>query len=255
MDYTTPLIFQESQDYLVVFKPAGIPTVPLEAASSHGGTLLELIGKDFPEITDIQGVRPWEGGVVHRLDTATSGLVLIARTQLAFAHLQTIQADGMFQKKYLAGSFGGAAMAGFPKPAPFQKGDRLPVLISSRFRAYGPGRKAVRPIDEQSSRLLKVKGGTKLYQTLVHEAGSNIHAENLFLCELTEGFRHQVRCHLAWCGFPLVGDNLYGGAEAAEMHLFAFSLRFPDVKSREMVEFQTPWRPRWAESAAENQAT
>ena len=232
----------------MVFKPAGIPTVPLHTASSGGGTLLELIGKDFPETIGIQGMRPWEGGVLHRLDTATSGLVLIARSQVAFDYLQKSQSDGMFEKNYLAGSFGGTVIEGFPKPAPFQRGDRLPVLISSRFRAYGPGRKAVRPLDEQSSRLLKAKGGIQLYQTLVREAGSNRNAESLFLCELRAGFRHQVRCHLAWCGFPLTGDSLYGGAEAAELHLFAFSLRFPDLESAAMVEFQVPWRPAWAES-------
>ncbi len=246
MEHTIPVILQESQDYLVVYKPAGTPTVPLDAISSTGDTLLELVGQDFPEIVRIQGLRPWEGGVVHRLDTATSGLVLIARTELGLKSLQASQTEGLFQKKYLAGSFGGIVLDGFPKPAPFKEGGQLPVLISSRFRPYGLGRKAVRPLDDQSSRVLLAKGGAQVYHTLVRYAGVHASGERLFLCELTAGFRHQVRCHLAWCGYPLTGDSLYGGAEADGLHLFALSIRFPDPKSEAMVDFEVPWRPQWA---------
>jgi 23S rRNA pseudouridine1911/1915/1917 synthase len=255
MEQAIPIILKESQDYLVVFKPAGIPTVPLNAGSFTGDTLLELVGQDFPEIVSIRGLRPWEGGVVHRLDTATSGLVLIARTDFALKSLQASQAEGLFQKKYLAGSFGGIVLDGFPKPAPLKDGGQLPVLLSSRFRPYGLGRKAVRPLDDQSSRVLLAKSGAQVYHTLVRDAGVHASGERLFLCELTAGFRHQVRCHLAWCGFPLAGDSLYGGADAQNLHLFALSLRFSDPKSKVMVNFEVPWRPAWAKPVASGQIT
>ncbi|MFA7168381.1 MAG: pseudouridine synthase, partial [Sphaerochaetaceae bacterium] len=71
-------IVAESRDWLVADKPSGLPTVPLKSDAPEKDTLLSRVAKEYPEILDI-GRNPWEGGVIHRLDTLTSGLVLIAR--------------------------------------------------------------------------------------------------------------------------------------------------------------------------------
>ena len=70
-------IFAETNDYLVVIKNASVP-------SSKGLTpnsVSELVEKDFPEIALVQGKKQNDGGLVHRLDTETSGLMLFAKNQ------------------------------------------------------------------------------------------------------------------------------------------------------------------------------
>ena len=79
---TTKLIF-EGPDTLVYWKESGIPTVPLKN-TIDGTTLLSIASAYFPEIVCCHGDNEWEGGVIHRLDNLTKGLVLIARSQKAY---------------------------------------------------------------------------------------------------------------------------------------------------------------------------
>ena len=79
---TTKLIF-EGPDTLVYWKESGIPTVPLRS-TIDGRTLLSIAAAYNPEVRCCHGANEWEGGVIHRLDTLTKGLVLIARNQKAY---------------------------------------------------------------------------------------------------------------------------------------------------------------------------
>ena len=92
----------EDHDILVVNKQANLPTVPLKTDPKDKLTLLGLVSLSFPEVLDVGGINTWEGGVLHRLDTATSGLVVIARTKEAYASLQAIQKADLFFKEYHA---------------------------------------------------------------------------------------------------------------------------------------------------------
>ncbi len=99
--------------------------------------------------------------------------------------------------------------------------------LASRFRAWGRGRKAVRPVTADSPFSASTKAGRKEYRSdlFLHPA-----AQDRFRCDVTivNGFRHQVRCHLAWCGYPIIGDALYGGQQSDVLHLFACGLSFYD---------------------------
>ncbi len=116
-------------EFVILYKPHGIPTVPLKNQNLDG-TLLECAVRIHSEIIDVHGRNTWEGGALHRLDTETAGLVVFARTQDFYEKLSEMQNKGFFIKEYLAATDGGIS---------------CPSVIESYFRAFGPGRRRVRP--------------------------------------------------------------------------------------------------------------
>ena len=199
--------------FLVVFKPAGIPSAPLFEGDES--VLTESI-RLFPEIEEIHGKKEVEHGLLHRIDTETSGLVLIATTQESYDALAQAQKENLFEKWYRAEVEPipdcAQILGGFP-PHSERFLDSLRSLemtgserfsVQSAFRAFGKKGREVRPVSEGAGRAALKKGGSVLYQTEI-----SFEAESVALCHITAGFRHQVRCHLAWCGFPVKGDKIY----------------------------------------------
>lgn len=234
----------EHERFLVVAKPGGIPTVPL-ARAQGGPSLLAAVGADFAEVLQPMGRQGHEGGVLHRLDTDTCGLVLVARDPDAYTVLQQAQLSGNFIKTYMAAVSRAVPSGGFP-PFPFSDHDDTPLCISSKFRPYGNGRKAVRPVTVESSPIVQAKGGERTYTTQVVQAGANANGHQLVSCSLDNGFRHQVRCHLAWRGTPIVGDSVYGGPSANCLHLAALEIRFPNPEDGELFCVRWTDPPNWA---------
>jgi len=231
----------EDHDILVVNKQANLPTVPLKTDSQDKLTLLGLVARAFPEVLDVQGANTWEGGVVHRLDTATSGLVVIARTKEAYASLQAIQKADLFIKEYqaLSQSYKPTLLPGFP-PCPYEdpffcKGKE--VSIGSLFRRYGDHRKEVRPVLADSPRHLLDKTTGTWYLTKVWYSGE-VGESHQFTCRLSSGFRHQVRTHLAWSGWPIDGDIMYEGIEAENLALNAVAVEFPHPVTTNPMEIR-----------------
>ncbi|MBR2281588.1 MAG: RNA pseudouridine synthase [Spirochaetales bacterium] len=212
------IVFQ-NPDIVIADKDHGIPTVPLKRQTSMVGTLLGEVAAACPEILDVKGRNEWEFGTLHRLDTATSGLVVFARNQRTYDHLQRMQADDRFTKSYTAHVTESDRLTGKDIPDAWleslRKGDS--VRIESYFRAYGPGSREVRPIRD-----IRRSDNSVKYTTLAKRSG------DLFTCTITRGFRHQIRAHLAWLGFPILGDALYGeGKEGETLELDCFSVTFP----------------------------
>ena len=212
MQKTIEVIF-ENQDILVFYKPKNIPTVPLKG--QEGDTLLSLAAADYPEILSPYGKNPWEGTILHRLDTPTSGIVIAARNKETYQYLISLQEDDKIEKKYKAEiSEGRKDIPGFE---PFLY---LPIEgkleIVSSFRSFGPKGASVRPV------LSKRKGDERIYKTEVE-----VLSPKNVVCTITRGFRHQIRCHLSWFGHPIVGDSRYGGEENDFLLLEAVSVSFP----------------------------
>jgi 23S rRNA pseudouridine1911/1915/1917 synthase len=240
----------------VAYKPPRVHSVPRRASGEDAGeTLLDWCVRRFPEVGAIRGRQAGEGGILHRLDYETSGLVLFARTQRGLDNLKAQQEAGLFVKEYRALSAGpgpeypppgfppgprlpGAAPAGSDGPAP-----AFPRIVESAFRPYGPGRREVRPVaagGAKPGRGEKALDRGGPYRTeILGWTGSG--EGRLFRVRIRRGFRHQIRCHLAWAGYPLVNDRIYGGREwplsggdgAFFLGLWAWGFSFLDPLSGE----------------------
>lgn len=232
-----PRIGYEEEAFLVVYKPPRLHTVPLDREEQN--TLLAWCARRYPEVLEIKGKKPIEGGVLHRLDYETQGLVLVARTQAFYEALQQQQEEGLFIKDYeaLCASLreNNPPVAGYP-PAPPESKRKVeewtfPFVIQSAFRAYGPGRKEVRPLLVQGALPLSSprhspvldRGGA--YETEILSVKSQGKGRFLFSVRLRRGFRHQIRVHLRWLGYPILGDTLYGGTPWEESILALRSWR------------------------------
>jgi 23S rRNA pseudouridine1911/1915/1917 synthase len=227
----TPEIIGETSSFIVVYKPPRMHSAPLWENEdltrcsavdgiARNGTLLDFAAEAYPEIRSIRGWKAVEGGLVHRLDYDTGGLLLVARTQAAMDALRGQQENDRIVKEYTALSAGrGRILPGFP-PLPcmppvsgLPAGDR-PGVIESAFRPYGVGRKAVRPVLPDT---FSPAGETesaqkqKIYCTEIVSVTTDANGKERFRLRLSRGYRHQVRCHLAWIGRPIVNDPLYGG--------------------------------------------
>jgi len=190
-DLGVPVVHLDA-DVIVVDKPAGMAVHP--ARGHADGTLvnavLHLLSVPAPG-TEVRGhaVDPARPGVVHRLDLGTTGLLVLARTPAAHAHLGQQFHDHTVERRYLALVRG--AVPDGPRRVDAALGrhptDRL------RFAVRPDGRRAVthvRPLG-----VGRWPGGG---------------AVSLVACRLETGRTHQVRVHLASLGHPLVGDALYG---------------------------------------------
>lgn len=170
---------------VVVEKPAGQPSHPLRVEEAH--TLAQALEARFPEMVGI-GYGPREAGLVHRLDTGTSGLLLAARDAETFRHLRALLTAGAIEKHYRAlcavpvatGSLTGWLDARGPR-----------VKIAARALPH------TRPIRLE---VLACEGLGGFFEVVVSVAHAG---------------RHQVRAQLAATGAPLVGDVQYGGVKVA----------------------------------------
>ena len=192
------VVLFEDSDLLVLDKPAGLHTAPLRPAET--GTLLDEVIARFPEVAAVPGVKTVEPGLVHRLDRETSGLVVVARTADAFTLLRRAFQAGGVRKIYMAGCAGGGA----------QTPVGTTVHIASRFAPHGPGRKMVRVVlPADAKRGFARQAARGIYETdaeIVFVEGGRA----LLSTRILRGFRHQVRAHLAFLGWPILGDPLYG---------------------------------------------
>jgi len=229
----------DSSPFVVIFKPAGVPSAPL--FDGDESILTEAI-RLFPQIALVHGKKDVEHGLVHRIDTETAGLVLIATTQQSYDLLIQSQKDGKFEKWYRAevDKIPDCAdiLGGFP-PVPNgcrslnAVGENL-FIAESSFRPFGQKGREVRPVTENAGRAALKKGGSAVYKTEI-----SFDSEDVAICHIVAGFRHQVRCHLAWCGFPVKGDKIYNpncrqnqnngksSTCAHEMKFTAFKISFP----------------------------
>lgn len=173
-------------DLVIVDKPAGMPCHPL--VPGEGGTVVDALAALFPEIERASPEAPREAGLVHRLDTGTSGCLAVARTEDAWRTLRAAVGSDDADKGYLALVEGVlAASHTITAPIAHESAD------TRRMRCDPDGRAAT------------------------SEVRPRAHSADATLVELVlrGGRRHQLRVHLASIGHPIVGDELYGAPARA----------------------------------------
>jgi len=204
----------KKEDYVIVNKPEGVKTHPI--LPFEKGTLLNGIVHKFPTAGELYAKR-FEGGLLHRLDNDTSGLILCALNQRSFKRLKNIFRTGSIKKRYYA------VVNGILK-----KGGALSSKIVSPFK--GSYRMFVDPNTEDPE-----------YVTLFEPIKSS-RKYTLLDIELIGGKMHQIRAHLSFFGFPILGDRLYNRDRSfsGRMMLHAYRLTLSgefDVKTDIPKEF------------------
>ncbi len=231
-----PVIHAETGHWALVIKPHGMPTAPLVAGEP--GTLIHWFLDKYPQAASVTGRKSIEYGLVHRLDTATAGFVLVAKTQRAMDYFTKIQEEDGITKTYTAYCAGAPSFTseGYSCPSLHETGS-----ISSQFRAWGPGRKEVRPIFP-GDRQYREDGQVYSTTILSEEKGSIEQRQcRVFECSLTRGFRHQVRVHLCTLGYPILGDEVYNrDFRSFPMHLYATGISFSDPENHAQESFLLP---------------
>jgi 23S rRNA pseudouridine1911/1915/1917 synthase len=174
---------------IVADKPAGMPSHPLKPGET-GTAANGLVGR-FPELASV-GPSQREGGLVHRLDTDTSGLLLAARTNGAHQALRAQFTARTIEKGYLA------LVAG-----ELHAGGEIDLPL-----AHDPqdARKVRAASDPEWAALHGARPAMTRFQPLERRGGFT-----LVEVEIGTGVLHQIRAHLSFIGHPLAGDSLYGG--------------------------------------------
>jgi 23S rRNA pseudouridine1911/1915/1917 synthase len=190
-DIALEIVFEDDH-LLVVDKPAGMVVHP--AAGNFDGTLVNaLLHHCAGRLSGIGGVaRP---GIVHRIDKDTSGLLVVAKTDLAHEGLAAQFARHSIERRYLA------IVAGVPVPAAGTIDAPLARSSANRKKIAivkdGRGKRAV-----THYRIMQPLKGSALVE-----------------CRLETGRTHQVRVHMASIGHALLGDPVYGGSQAAHREI------------------------------------
>ncbi len=254
-----PRIVFEGDGVIVAAKPAGMHCSPSGSpkgspAGSPSGdevTLCAWLYERRPAAAAIRGRGKGEGGLLHRLDAATSGLVAFAADEEAFAAAIAAAGAGEFKKRYRAlGLPAGSGLLGSKPDSVAPEGvdaaawsrclrgadlrrlsDMLAgTAVESRFRPFGPGSVRVACAAADAVPAGSGKAWTRDEYRSDFLAARPYKDGVLADIELSRGFRHQVRAHMAWLGLPLAGDSVYGDGEAGELRLRAYSLSFPSPR-------------------------
>lgn len=215
-------IIHEDDAVLVVDKPAGMVVHP--GAGHARGTLAAAVLAHAPEIAGVGG--PRRPGIVHRLDRGTSGLLVIAKTQMAYEAL-TAQLEGRtVRRRYLAVVHGRVGLAEGLVEAPI---GRDPLHRK---------RMAIRPAG-------KGKQAVTRYRVL-----ERYPRHTLLEARLETGRTHQIRVHMASLGHPVIGDETYGRGRAESpvplegLALHAAGLGFVHPVTGKRLEFTASPPPR-----------
>ena len=163
-----------TEPFAVISKPAGLASAPLRSLDEESA--FSQCARLFPAVLSVRGKKSVEGGLLHRIDTATSGLLLAAASQEFYDHIIAAQEAGRFVKGYRAlcqiDSDNAKKLGGFP-PAPRLpqspkgwQGQNAAALVglelSSRFRPFGKGGALLS--DEYPFQKAHVCGGKRLPQ-------------------------------------------------------------------------------------------
>jgi 23S rRNA pseudouridine1911/1915/1917 synthase len=226
------IVYQDA-DLLVINKPAGLVVHP--AAGNWSGTLVNALLYHVKDLSGIGGeLRP---GIVHRLDKETSGLMLVAKNDVAHRALAGMIEQRTVTRQYIALAWG--------------------VLSQDAFTVDAPlGR---HPVERQRMAVIAENTPHTRRHAVTHfTVRERMPHATAVTARLETGRTHQIRVHLHYIGHPVVGDPLYGQrtakrwlellapavraalAELPGQALHAYHLAFTHPRTGQPLVFETP---------------
>jgi 23S rRNA pseudouridine1911/1915/1917 synthase len=209
-------VIYEDSDVIVINKPRGMVVHP--AVGHPNGTVVNALLYHCKDLSGINGVmRP---GIVHRIDKDTSGLLMVAKNDLAHASLALQLKEHTVNRRYSALVYG--------------------VMHHDKGTVEAPIGRATH------DRKLYIVTDKNSKHSITHFAVLERFEEYTLLeLKLETGRTHQIRVHMKYIGFPLVGDPVYGGKSGRTLGmkgqaLHAGVLGFKHPRTEEYLEFTVP---------------
>lgn len=204
-------IYYEDEDVAIVYKPKGMVVHP--SPGHYSGTLVNGLMYQIKDLSGINGeIRP---GIVHRIDKDTSGLLMVAKNDIAHRGLVEQLMDKSVKRKYTALVHGNIPHDYGTIDAPIGRNDK----------------------DRQSMDVVdNGKEAVTHFNVLEH-----FNDYTLIECQLETGRTHQIRVHMKYIGFPLVGDPKYGPRKTLDIGgqaLHAGVIGFEHPVTHEYIERQ-----------------
>lgn len=202
-----PVIF-ENEDLLVLDKPSGVVVHPFDFSNEE--TVLDFLHINYPQVFSIDNPITLQdkrtinlGGIAHRLDRDTSGVLLVAKNKKTFEDLKHQFETQTIKKTYVALVEGVIEQSTFTIDAPLGRNKKEYKQMVNPKNPRGELRNAV---------------------TEVHVLKRNEDTTLVELAPIT-GRTHQLRAHMSYIEHPIVGDKAYGSTKASErIMLYAASI-------------------------------
>lgn len=204
-------VVYEDGEIVVVDKPTGLPVHP--GPGHPDGTLVNALLARCPDIRGVGGaLRP---GIVHRLDRDTSGLLVVAKSQLAHQNLTEQMKRREIVKEYAAVAVGLVTPESGTVDAPIGR-------------------------DPRHRQRMAVTAGGRNARTHYHTV-QEFPGHTMLKVRLETGRTHQIRVHLAYLGYPVMGDHVYGNPSPLLDRQFLHANR---------LGFRHPATDEWMEHSA-----
>ena len=180
-----PTLIHDAQDYSIWYKPYG-----LSCQGSRWGDFASLNRWVEIHLSECTGQHSRPAFLVHRLDRATTGLILLCHAKSAARLFSEMFREGNIDKRYQA-------------------------IVHGDFSEFSDPYSVKLPVDGKPS-----------HSVFSHQSGGS--GLSLVNVQLLSGRKHQIRKHLASLGYPIVGDRLYGNGEedGCDLQLQSVSLQF-----------------------------
>ena len=213
-------VLKEASGFLAVHKPAGVPTQP--GVKHMHDTLLNGLFADYGhELQNLGKKRDF--GLLHRLDLAVSGVLLVGRTTQGYDYLRTLFVEREIEKTYLC-------------------------IVHGTLTGKGSVNHAIREVRLKGEKTAQIgshpraKPAKTEFQGLAFGQGLS-----LVKCTILSGRLHQIRIHMASLGHPVLGDFKYGRQTPRDrvlgrnrIGLHAASIAFKEAGKRRKTRIDDP---------------